>query len=188
MVFYIVCYDLGWVPGISFHSLSWLIDAGRIGVYSCLRLPFVPVEIGSEQGLAHCHHSTFWVFVLSFFSFYQAWAWAFSVATVCIPTPHFAMSPKGDQVFALNQGKRILVAGGRKRSVVALGTSLSFFQRQHIAAQRARSQDRDTGRLPGAHGRGLTLTSLCVPTPSARVGIEDSSRAILALRPWVFEG
>ena len=31
-----IVYYLGWVPGRSFQSLSWLIDAGRVDVCSCL--------------------------------------------------------------------------------------------------------------------------------------------------------
>ena len=82
-VIFRVVHHWGWIPGGSFHSLSWLIDAGRVDVCSCL-MP--PLRSGSAWGLVRYPQNTFLVFVLLLFP-HQACTGVFSIEAVFMFQP-----------------------------------------------------------------------------------------------------
>lgn len=141
MIFYIVHYYLGWVPGRSFHSLSWLIDFVRIDVYNCLRLLFCAggnLFLGKDWLI---------IIILGFpLSFFpppvKPRLESFQLKHSVSQSHIFPLALKVTR--CLHSIRKLApIAGGGKQRMCELRISSSSFCRQHIAFAKGLSQKQD---------------------------------------------
>lgn len=186
MIFYIVHYYLGWVPGRSFHSLSWLIDFVRIDVYNCLRLLFCA---GGNLFL-----SKDWLIIIIL-----GIPLSFSPPPVKPRLESFQLKHTVSQSHILPLALKVTrcLHSIRENSPLLLVeesrecVNWEFHPHPSVGStllsQRVWARNKITGVLLSLSWPGPYPHNLCVPFPRMKVGSKYSSRAILAQRLYESE-